>query len=431
MKIEDLHREFLNSKGVCTDSRNIVPDSIFFALKGEHFDGNIYASEAISKGCRLAIVDNDSVLPGTGIIRVNSALKTLQELAHYHRKLSGIKILAITGSNGKTTTKELIAAVLGQKYSVIYTRGNLNNHIGVPLTLLGIRDQEFGVIEMGANHAGEIALLSEIVSPDYGLITNVGKAHLEGFGSLEGVLDAKGELYQYLAGNNKTAFLNKGNKMLLGKAGSLNLRYIAYNDDKLYGRIVERYPSLQCEVFIEDIAFDITTNLVGAYNLENIITAVSVGINFEVPISRIIQAIASYEPQLQRSQLIRGKKNTIILDAYNANPTSMRESVSDFLNYTENKKMVILGDMLELGAKEEEEHKKMVEWLGEQAIDQTLLIGQAFQKTVAGGYPKMKFFPDTASCKDFLKNFNPEDYHILIKGSRKMALENLTIPLID
>jgi len=364
------------------------------------------------------------------VLVVDSALDTLQELASFHRKQSKITILAITGSNGKTTTKELLAAVMSKKYRVIYTQGNLNNHIGVPLSLLKIKGEEFGIIEMGANHPGEIKLLSEIASPDYGLITNIGKAHLEGFKSLEGVLEAKGELYEYLQKNNKTAFINVKDNMLYNKAVGLGLNFIPYNNPSLYGEVAGVFPFLKCKVCIEGREYIVSTKLVGRYNLQNIIPALAVGKNFGIQEEDMFRAIKAYEPKIQRSQLIEGKSNSIILDAYNANPTSMRESVSDFAGYTKGKKIAILGDMLELGQDALKEHEEMIKWVHNQSIENVIFVGPLFVKA-GENYTGSWYFRNVEDCIDHLKKANYGGYHILIKGSRKISLESVTIHLIN
>lgn len=430
MTIAELHKVFLHTGSVCTDTRKIVPGSIFFALKGEQFDGNDFALEAIKKGCRLAVADRQNLRGTKDTIVVDSALQTLQDLAHYHRITKNITILAITGSNGKTTTKELTAAILSRKYKVLSTSGNLNNHIGVPLTLLQIKNEDFGVIEMGANHKGEISLLAAIASPEYGLITNIGKAHLEGFGSIKGVLEAKGELYQYLARNSGKAFVNIENELLLKRANDAGLDVLPYNDDKLSGKMVDAYPGLKCEISLSGEILKVRTNLVGGYNLENIISAVAVGRHFGISNDDIVKALESYQSENKRSQLIKGIKNTIVLDAYNANPTSMIKSISNFIEFAKGPKMVILGDMFELGNEEGEEHRLLIDWLRKQPLQKVLLIGRAF-KRVAMKIPGYQYFPDTDSCNAFLRDEKPGGFHILIKGSRKMALESTTIHLTD
>ena len=425
MKIKDLYKLFLESSGVSTDSRNLKPGSIFFALKGENFDGNDFAAEAIQKGCELAVVDRPDIEGSDHIVRVGSSIETLQNLAAFHRKQKNIIMLAITGSNGKTTTKELVSAVMAKRYRVLHTTGNLNNHIGVPLTLLDIKDQEFGIVEMGANHPGEIALLSKIIAPDFGLITNIGKAHLEGFKTIEGVLEAKGELYDYLVKNGRKAFLNMNDDLLFHTADRMRLDFIPYNDKNIYGEIIAVFPLLECKIYIEGRGHQVNTRLVGAYNLENIIPAVAIGKYFNIPEREIFDAIESYVPEMQRSQLIEGKRNRIILDAYNANPTSMRKSISDFIHYTSGPKMFILGDMLELGEYEHQEHLDLVGWLENRKLENVILVGDAFMKTQKK-FPGYRYFKNVLSCISYLEDENFSGYHILIKGSRKMALESIT-----
>ncbi|MBN2697375.1 MAG: UDP-N-acetylmuramoyl-tripeptide--D-alanyl-D-alanine ligase [Bacteroidales bacterium] len=425
MRIEDLHKRFLTSGSVTTDSRNCTPGSIYFALRGDHFDGNDFAGEAIRKGCTLAVADRKDLQGMDKVVVVDSALKTLQSLASYHRKQKGIPILAITGSNGKTTTKELVAAVMERKYRVLYTSGNLNNHIGVPLTLLNILDHTFGVIEMGANHMGEIGLLADIASPDYGLITNIGRAHLEGFRTVEGVLEAKSELYEFLAKNGGTAFLNAKDRMLGHKARQFGVNAIFYNDEKCFGEIMEVYPFLTGRIHNGGQETVVKTKLVGAYNLENIIPAVAIGSHFGISARDIFAAIESYVPEIKRSQLIEGKRNRVILDAYNANPTSMRKSISDFNDYGPGKKLVILGDMYEMGDAEQAEHRDLIEWIHDLGIDKALFVGNAFMNALRE-YPGYRYFPDVRSCIDYLDGEKLTGYYILIKGSRKMTLESLS-----
>jgi len=425
MKIEDLYKLFLESSGVSTDSRNVKPGSIYFALQGENFDGNDFAAEAIQKGCKLAVVDRPDLEGSDHTVMVGSSLETLQNLASFHRKQKNIAMLAITGSNGKTTTKELVSAVMAKRYRVLHTTGNLNNHIGVPLTLLEIGDQEFGIVEMGANHPGEIAVLAKIIAPDFGLITNIGKAHLEGFKTLEGVLDAKTELYDYLVKNGRKAFLNINDDLLFHQANRMKLDFIPYNDKNIYGEIIAVFPLLKCKIYLEGRGHPVNTNLVGAYNLENIIPAVAIGTYFHIPEREIFEAIESYVPEIQRSQLIEGERNRIILDAYNANPTSMRKSISDFIHYTSGPKMLILGDMLELGEVEHPEHLSLVGWLANRKVKNVLFVGEAFMKT-REKFPGYRYFNDVNSCIAYLDGENFSGYHILIKGSRKMALESVT-----
>lgn len=428
MDIERLYRLFLQHPSISTDSRQVVPGSLFFALRGESFNGNRYAADALKKGAVAAVVDDPSLEDLPGMILTGDSLKTLQELAHMHRLRSRVKVLAITGTNGKTTTKELVAAVLSGKYRTLFTKGNLNNHIGVPITLLSITNEELAVIEMGANHPGEIALLAEIADPDIGLITNIGKAHLEGFGSLEGVMAAKGELYDFLEEKEVPALVNVSNPLLLKMVGDRDLEVVPYSTgsgDGPTGKVLSADPYITCEVSIDGVRYLIPTRLIGAYNLENVLAAVAAGLWFRVPLEQIIEAISTYAPENKRSQLIAGKLNTIILDAYNANPTSMAGALNDFFSRTEEPKMVILGDMLELGASGEEEHGKIVGILKEHMNCRVCLVGPLFSKA-ADGEKEWQVFPDTQSCLDYLMAAVPEGFHVLIKGSRKMALEETT-----
>ncbi|MFZ5942386.1 MAG: UDP-N-acetylmuramoyl-tripeptide--D-alanyl-D-alanine ligase [Bacteroidota bacterium] len=433
MDIERLYRVYLEHPLICTDSREVKPGSLFFALKGGSFDGNRYAAEALRKGAFAAVVDDPSMEGMKDMIVMGDALLTLQRLAHLHRERTRIRVIAITGTNGKTTTKELIAAVLSAKYRTLFTRGNLNNHIGVPLTLLSIRDEEVAVIEMGANHPGEIALLSDIADPDVGLITNVGKAHLEGFGSFEGVMEAKGELYDFLAEKEVPALVNTSNPWLMKMAEKRGVERIPYavgEGEGICGKVSSTVPWITCEVDTGMENLVIPTKLVGSYNLENVLAAVAAGVFFKVPPGKIAGAISSYQPENKRSQLITGRSNTLILDAYNANPTSMMNALEDFVASKDLPLMVILGDMLELGAAAGEEHDRIVGWLKKQGGLKVCLVGPNFARAAAG-MSDWNLFPDTTSCLAHLERERPGGYRILIKGSRKMSLEDTTKILLD
>ena len=427
MTVQNLHRELLLSEGICTDTRQVRPGSIFFALKGERFDGNLFVEEALKAGCRLAVTEREELRGNEGIVYAVSALEMLQKLATLHRRYKSPKVLAITGSNGKTTTKELVAAILGRRFRVLATMGNLNNHIGVPLTLLSLKDEEIAVIEMGANHSGEIGLLSEIAAPDLGLITNVGKAHLEGFGSEEGVLRAKSELYEYLSDNDGSAIVDSSDTILLEKAYSTGVNVLEVNgagDLPVTARILAQSPFLEVEIGIGDAIHQVSTRLVGAYNLQNILYAVAAGYLLRVPHKEIAQAIASYEPQNQRSQVVEGVDNRVIMDSYNANPTSMREAIKGLLEYATGPVMLILGDMAELGEESEKEHRLLVEWIGSLSIDRILLVGPIFCR-VCEPSARISVFVDKESAEAHLEKDTPEGFHILVKGSRTMELEQL------
>jgi UDP-N-acetylmuramoyl-tripeptide--D-alanyl-D-alanine ligase len=415
MKILDLYDRFLQSKFVSTDTRNINKGALFFALKGANFNANAFAQQAIEKGASCVIIDEEEYyVNDEKYILVDDVLQSLQDLASYHRKMLGIPILALTGSNGKTTTKELINVVLSKKYIIIATIGNLNNHIGVPLTLLSLtKETEMGVIEMGANHFGEIAQLCEIVKPDYGYITNFGKAHLEGFGSLEGVIKAKTELYKYLKKTKGTVFVNKD-----------DLKQIQHSSSQKRELIGESITNLFSEDFVK-VSVDntiIQSNLLGDYNYLNISTAIGIGLYFKVSLKQIKQAIESFIPDNKRSQLIKKENLTIILDAYNANPTSMKAAINSFINNKEKNKIVILGDMFELGSTSPKEHQEIAELAVNNSFLKTYLIGESFFKTEVKKATKFKTF------KDFKEDFRKsafKDTIILIKASRGMALERI------
>lgn len=432
MSTEQIYQEFLKSAGICTDTRRETEDKIFFALCGDQFDGNRYVEEALLKGCRLALTENRELEGKAGIVVVSSVLRQLQELAHHHRMQLAPRLIAITGSNGKTTTKELMAAVLSSQYRLLATRGNLNNHIGVPLTLLSLKDEELAVIEMGANHPGEIAGLASIAAPEVGLITNVGKAHLEGFGSLQGVLDAKSELYAYLAQRGGMAIIDGRDQLLLNRANELGVRnkVAALGGDlPVEVRLLKQSPFLELDLVLGGEHFPLQSSLVGAYNLQNILLAAATGLHFGITKEAIAAAISAYIPENQRSQLIEGGRNRVVLDAYNANPSSMREAIGGVLSYAATKPvMLILGDMAELGASSEEEHRELLHWISTLEVERVLLAGPQFFQA---GDPsdKVLVFKRKEELEAWLREELPEGYHILLKGSRIMELESL-VPLL-
>lgn len=427
MTAEALHQEFLLSKGICTDSRQNTEGTLFFALKGERFDGNLYVADALRAGCRLAITETESLKGKPGIVYTPSSLIMLQELASFHRQYVAPRLIAITGSNGKTTTKELVSAILSRKHSVLATRGNLNNHIGVPLTLLSLKDERVAVIEMGANHPGEIRTLAEIASPDLGLITNVGKAHLEGFGSLAGVLQAKGELYDYLAQKGGEAIVDGADQSLLEKAAQsgVNTLITGKNGDlPVDARILKQSPFLEVELEVGGDKVEVHTHLVGAYNLQNIRLAAATGYRLGVSMAQMAEALAGYRPENHRSQVVEGERNRLVLDSYNANPTSMREAVEGFISYTSGPTMVILGDMAELGDSGEEEHRELVRWAQTLKIGRMLLVGPIFHR-VCEPSVSVSVFRGRGELESYLASEKPEGYNILVKGSRVMELERL------
>ncbi len=416
--ILDLYQHYLQSTGVTTDTRLIREGSIFFALKGENFDGNKFAGEALQKGASMAVVD-DPGLEETAFFHVDNTLKALQDLAAHHRKTINIPVIGLTGTNGKTTTKELIREVLVKKYRVHATQGNLNNHIGVPLTVLGIsKDTEIAVVEMGANHIGEIAELCAIAKPTHGMITNIGIAHIEGFGSYEGVIKAKSELYDHLQQVAGIAFVNNDNSLLTELSSAIStVTYGTSTKADVYGNISSSVPFLE-------IGWDgmkLKTHLYGDYNFENIMAAICIGKHFKLDPVHISDAITSYIPANNRSQVINSSSNTIFLDAYNANPSSMLASIMQFEKQEAVKKVLILGDMLELGKTSQEEHRKIISEIANK-FETVILVGPEF---MAASNISTAFI-DTAMAASWLREHPVHDAHILIKGSRGIALESLT-----
>ena len=437
MNIQDLYAIYREHPLVTTDSRKCPEGSIFFALKGETFDGNDYAVQALEKGCSFAVVDNPVVAEqDKRLILVPDVLKALQELASYHRKAWGGPVLQITGTNGKTTTKELIAAVLSEGKRVLYTDGNFNNHIGVPLTLLRIRPDEhdIAVIETGANHPGEIAGLCHIVEADWGLVTNVGRAHLEGFGSFEGVKQTKGELYDDLHRRNKEIFINAYDDDLLEMA--LHRGFTLHRDALPYieGRVSKVTPFVEMQWCADDNQpwHTVQTRLIGAYNISNLRAAVTVGLHFGIAPEQIDHALSAYKPSNSRSELRQAGSNRLIVDAYNANPSSMSAALTNFSFMEDDHKMVILGDMRELGAESLKEHKRIVEQLQGRDLERIWLVGDNFREALeelgicsgAGGSP-IQIFKDVEAVKEVLKEEPIADSLILIKGSNSTKLHQL------
>ena len=426
MNTEALYALYKEHPLVTTDSRKCPEGSIFFALKGETFDGNNYALQALEKGCAFAVVDNPDVAKqDERLILVPDVLAALQELAAYHRKAWGKTVLQITGTNGKTTTKELISAVLSEGKNVLYTEGNLNNHIGVPLTLLRIKpEHDIAVIETGANHPGEIADLCRIVEADFGLITNVGRAHLEGFGSFEGVKQTKGELYDDLHKRGKKIFLNAFDEDLLQMAQERG--FILWEDALPYveGRVSEATPFVEMQWRAEDDApwHTVKTNLIGAYNIANLRAAVTIGLHFGITPQQINHALEAYKPTNSRSELREVGSNRLIIDAYNANPSSMKAALTNFSFFGDKHKMVILGDMRELGAESLEEHRRIVKQLQDMELERIWLVGEEFSKAVEEG---MRVFKDVEEVKTALKAEPISDSTILIKGSNGTKLYQL------
>ena len=427
--MDDLYQIYTGCPKIITDSRKACPGSIFFALKGERFDGNDFAQKALSSGCNFAVVDRPEIADDRRCILVDDVLIALQHLAREHRKKLDIPVIAITGTNGKTTTKELIKCVLATKYEVCATSGNLNNHIGVPLTILGIPPlTQIAVIEMGANHSGEIKTLCEIARPTCGLITNIGKAHLEGFGSLEGVKQAKKELYDYLDEHSGMIFFNEENPVLTGMFDHVKTTTTGYGgsgQSGCRGRVTSASPYLQMELYVGEESYPVSTRLAGVYNLENLLAAAAVGSYFAVPAHRIADALAAYSPQNNRSQVFRTARNQLLLDDYNANPTSMSKSLNNFFEQISPPRMVILGDMFELGNDAPQEHAAIVDLLLMQKDAVRMVVGKHFYEA-AKNAPDILAFREMEELKNRLAGNPPEGMFILIKGSRGMKLEQLT-----
>ncbi|HCO84664.1 MAG TPA: UDP-N-acetylmuramoyl-tripeptide--D-alanyl-D-alanine ligase [Arenibacter sp.] len=420
MTIEQLHQLFLEFPQVCTDTRKISPNCIFFALKGDNFNGNKYAAQALEKGASYAIVDEDEFAGSDNTILVKNVLTTLQNLSQFHRNYCKAKVIGLTGSNGKTTTKELITAVLSKKYKTIATKGNLNNHIGVPLTLLSITpDTEMAIVEMGANHLNEIEFLCKLAEPDFGYITNFGKAHLEGFGSEEGVIKGKSELYDFLTSHNKSVFFNADDPIQKEKLSTVIKKFgYSQNDNEFFNiKLIGADPFVK--IAVGDI--HITTQLVGSYNFTNCCAAILIGKYFNVELDEIKKGIENYIPQNNRSQIIDKNGHHIILDAYNANPTSMKAALENFQQLKADYKVAFLGDMFELGKTAEKEHQEICNIAATMNFDKVYLIGENFFKTKSD-CSKFKSFDH---LKETLNSKTLKNATILIKGSRGMALERI------
>jgi len=420
--IEELYKLFVQFPVICTDTRKITPDCLFFCLKGDHFDGNFFVNEALEKGAKFVVTENRHLPKAEAIIVVEDVLLSLQQLANYHRNQLQIPIIGITGTNGKTTTKELIAVVLSKKFRTVYTQGNLNNHIGVPLTLLSITNEdEIAIVEMGANHVGEIEFLCQIAQPNYGLITNIGKAHLEGFGSIENIIETKTAIYH----ETQIVFVNKEDQVLREKAESRKQKaegilpkYYGRGTD-ISGEIVAMNPCLVVALFGKKIQ----THLTGNYNLPNILAAAAIGRYFNVLTEDICNAIAGYFPQNHRSQIIKIETNTIIADFYNANPTSMMAALGNFLLIEAPNKLAILGDMFELGENSRLEHQAIIDFCKSNHL-KTIFIGTNFFSLHNEGF---RFFLDLQECNHYLQNNKVENHFILIKGSRGAHLEEMSL----
>ncbi len=422
MEISELYKIYKQYPEVSTDTRNSPKDSIFFALKGANFNGNEYAEKAIDSGCSYAIVDESKYATRPNIILVEDCLDTLQKLANHHRKQLKTPVIGITGTNGKTTTKELITSVLSQEYNVLATQGNLNNHIGVPLTLLRIKkEHEIAIIEMGASHVGEIKVLSEMAMPNYGVITNIGHAHIEGFGSYENVIKAKGELYEYIRSTRDgKIFIDYDNSLLREMSEGITSIYYGLEEDLfISGKVLSIRPFLEFEWKFGTRRNKVKTNLIGEYNLSNALAAITIGKYLGVKASLICKAIEEYQPTNNRSQLKETDRNMLIIDAYNANPTSMHAALENFDHMDVNHKVLILGDMKELGPDTDLEHQKVADYVSHHNFDRVIFVGDNFSRIITD-YPRFK---DMDSLKYYLKENPIADSYILLKGSRGVQLE--------
>jgi UDP-N-acetylmuramoyl-tripeptide--D-alanyl-D-alanine ligase len=422
--LEQVYNAFLScDQKVTTDTRNIAKNDLFFALKGPNFNGNKFAEKALELGAKYAVIDEKEYFIEGKTFLVENVLETLQSLARFHREKINIPVVAITGTNGKTTTKELLGAVLTSQYNILITEGNLNNHIGVPLTILQLnKEHEIAVIEMGASKIGDIKELVEIALPNYGIITNIGKAHLEGFGDVETIKKTKFELYDFIIENKGAVIVNNEDELLINYVGE-DIEKFTYGcfEADVIGKVVRQTPSLEMELSLEENAPNmVKTNLLGAYNQNNILAAACVGKIFKVSNENIEQSIANYLPTNNRSQLVTTSKNTVIADCYNANPTSTMESLISFNQIESSQKLVILGDMLELGSASEVEHQAIVDYLENTSL-KAILVGTCYQKTNSG----FTTFKDTLELIPFLKQNGLENSLVLLKGSRGIKLEML------
>jgi UDP-N-acetylmuramoyl-tripeptide--D-alanyl-D-alanine ligase len=418
----NLYELYRSNPVISTDTRKITSGSLFFALKGNNFDANLFAEEALRKGAAYAVVDDPSVVKDKRYVLVSDVLESLQKLAGEHRKNLNCPVIVIAGSNGKTTTKELLNKVLGIKYRAFATQGNLNNHIGVPITLLSIpKDTEFAIIEIGANHVGENRFLCGIATPDFGIVTNCGKDHLEGFGGINGVIQSNREVYDFLKESNGKCFINADDPLLMEMAEGIGK--ISYGREHssadIRGSLREKFPFIKVNVG----GTDISSRLFGSFQLYNILCAVAAGSYFGVEMTLIKAAIEDYIPSNNRSQLIKWKNNTVLLDAYNANPSSMTEIVRDFGEMPHSHKVMILGDMFELGEESEKEHRAIVELVEKSGIREVILVGEMFSREASG--KKATCFLKTDEAKEYVLNLNLNGAFILAKGSRGMALEKI------
>ena len=428
--IERLYKYYKESQSVCTDTRTMEENCLFFCLSGENFNGNTFAKEALEKGASFVVIDEPEYKLNERCICVENTLTALQQLAVYHRDRLQIPIIGITGTNGKTTTKELVHAVLSEKYKVTATKGNLNNHIGVPLTILSIKsDTEIAIVEMGANHVGEIAFLCEIAKPTMGIITNIGKAHLEGFGSVKGIIETKTALYQSVKKSNGLLFVNADDDLLMNYACHCGLDPQSLDEES--GKRFTCGKTGDCKGFYSDDSLllklhlynynvEIQTQLTGSYNFCNAMAAVAVGECFSVPVEKITHALSSYTPDNSRSQIIKKGEHTIILDAYNANPSSMKLAIENIAKMNVENKVLLLGDMSELGNNSLREHQYIVDLIRSFSFDYVYLLGNEFAKTDAN---LAWLYQDYEQLKNALKEELPNNATVLIKGSRSMKME--------
>jgi UDP-N-acetylmuramoyl-tripeptide--D-alanyl-D-alanine ligase len=423
MNINEVYNIFLKYPSISTDTRDIKPDSIFFSLKGDNFNGNIFADKAIEKGAIYAIIDESKFKKDSRYILVDNALDNLQQLAIIHRNHLKIPIIGITGTNGKTTTKELINCILSPKYKTLATQGNLNNHIGVPLTVLSITNEhEIAIIEMGANHIGEIGELCRISQPDFGIITNIGKAHLEGFGNLEGVIKTKNDLYLEVAKKNGKLFVNADNPILNNLSENIDrICYGKSSTNYCYGNLKKQNAFINIEYYCDSNYDLINTQLVGFYNFENILAAITIGCYFKIEKQFIKKALENYLPTNSRSQIVKSKTNTIILDAYNANPSSLEASIKNFAEIVADNKILMIGDMLELGEYSEVEHRNILHIIEMLNFNNVILVGPQFSSVCEK--KDWLCFKNSMLAKDWLI-LNPiKNAYVLIKGSRGIKME--------
>lgn len=425
---ELIYQHYLSYPTISTDTRNITPGCLFFALKGENFDANVFARNALNLGAAFVIIDNPEFQLDDRCILVDDVLTTLQELAKYHRSQLRIPVIGLTGSNGKTTTKELINAVLAEKYRSFATKGNLNNHIGVPLSILAIKpDTEIAVIEMGANHQKEIEFLCTIAQPTHGLITNIGRAHLDGFGGFEGVKKGKGELFTYLKKDKGTAFINQDNPLITEMGTTAGLDHFVYygteGENFITGQLVKSDPLIALNWKGRDEYFSVQTNLTGAYNFENILAAICIGAFFNLTVEQINKGLSGYMPNNNRSQLTKTESNTLICDFYNANPSSMTAALHNISSLTAANKVAIIGDMFELGPEAPEQHEEIARLALESGLNTVIFIGKNFN--AVKDQHTGEFFNTPSAALEWMEAHPIKDSLVLLKGSRGMALEQL------